>query len=387
MTIVMVGHKGVPARSGGIERHVEELSAALVRLGARVVSYDRAWYVGEVPSPSGITRRVSYGVTTKHLDAITHTFTALVLSLRDKPDVIHMHGVGPSLLAPLARVLHPKARLVCTFHCIDRTHAKWGAFARIMLRAGEWFTCRFAHRTIAVSDALAAYCLDEYQCQPAVIPNGVRVPSVESHDALSSFGLEPNRYIAMVTRLIPHKNVHVAIGAYRALTERRPDLVKTYPLVIVGSGAFTSVYEQELKQLAEATPGVRLLGEQHGAALASLQANATAHLSIASSEGMSIALLEAICYGRPVIVSDIPENTEVTGTLAPNVIPNDVMSLAHAIETMLELSDAERNAMGEKLRERILVKHDWNEIAKTTLELYRELKQEPLECAVPVTAP
>ena len=86
-------------------------------------------------------------------------------------------------------------------------------------------------------------------------------------------------------------------------------------------------------------------------------------------------------------MSDIPENTEVTGTLAPNVIPNDVMSLAHAIETMLELSDAERNAMGEKLRERILVKHDWNEIAKTTLELYRELKQEPLECAVPVTAP
>ncbi|HWQ99647.1 MAG TPA: glycosyltransferase family 4 protein [Candidatus Methylomirabilis sp.] len=381
----MVGHKGVPAKSGGIERHVEELSTALVRLGARVVSYDRAWYVGEAPSPAGVSRRWCYGLSTKHLDAITHTFTALVLALRDKPDVLHIHGVGPSLLAPLARALHPKARLVCTFHCVDRTHAKWGVFARLMLRAGEWLTCRFAHRTIAVSDALAAYCLNEYQCQPAVIPNGVRVASSANDHAVSSFGLEPNRYIAMVTRLIPHKNAHVAIGAYRALAERRPDLVKSFPLAIVGSGAFTSVYEQELKQLAESTPGVRLLGEQHGAALASLQANATTHLSIASSEGMSIALLEAICYGRPVIVSDIPENTEVTGTLAPNVIPNDTMSLAHAIESMLELSDAERNVMGEKLRERILVKHDWCEIAKATLCLYRELKQEPLECAVPAT--
>lgn len=376
MTIVMVGHKGVPARSGGIERHVEELSTALAHLGVRVVSYDRKWYVRSADAPAGVIRRWSYGLTTKHLDAITHTFTAIVLARRDRPDILHIHGVGPCLLAPVARLLHPRARLVATFHCVDRAHAKWGVFARLMLRLGEAFTCVFAHRTIAVSDALAAYCLDTYQCQPAVIPNGVRLSSGADRTQIARFGLAPFRYFAMVTRLIPHKNAHVAIEAHRALGERRPELVKEYPLIIVGGSSWTPDYEHELKRFAASTPNIRLLGEQHGEALASLQAYAAAHLSVASSEGMSIALLEAVCMGRPVIVSDIPENTEVTGSLAPRVAVNDVKSLSIAMERMLEMSEEERTAMGAALRERILVKHDWQNIAVQTNALYRELMRE-----------
>lgn len=373
MIVTMIGHKGVPSRSGGIERHVEELSTALVRFGVRVISFDRAWYVGALPSPLGIERRFSRGMRTKHLDALTHTFTALVLARRDHPDIIHVHGVGPSLLLPIARLLHPRTRLIATFHCVDRKHAKWGLFARLMLRLGEASACVFADRTITVSEALASYCLETYQCQSVSIPNGVRVPSVPDTGTLDAFGVMPKRYFLMATRLVPHKNVHVAIEAYRRLAERHPECAAAHPLIIAGSSAWTDAYVRTLRRQAADAPSVLLVGERLGNELAALQAHATCHLSVASSEGMSLSLLEAAAFGRPVIVSDIPENVEVTGSVMPRVPVGDAETLSDAMECVATLSDAERDEAGARLHARVMERHDWNRIAEQTLNVYRDV--------------
>jgi glycosyltransferase involved in cell wall biosynthesis len=373
MTIVMVGHKGIPAKSGGIERHVEELSASLVRLGARVISFDRAWYVEDAPSPKGVERRFSHGLHTKHLDAITHTLSALVLAMREKPDVIHVHGVGPSLLLPIARVLHPRARLISTFHCVDHLHAKWGIFARTMLRMGEWMSCAFANRTIAVSDFLATYCLNAYQAQPSVIPNGVRLPNTTAPVApLDLLSLEPKRYFLMATRLVGHKNAHVAIEAHHLLWLRRPDLAEAFPLVIAGGSSWTAPYARDLRATAAMYPYVRLVGERHGVELASLQNHAACHLSVSESEGMSISLLEAMAMARPVIVSDIPANVEVTGGLAPRVPAGDAHTLSDAMECAALLTDEERDHAGRTLQNVVRERHDWDRIAEATLRVYQE---------------
>ena len=373
MTIAMIGHKGLPAKSGGVERHVEELSAAFVRRGMSVISFDRHWYVGDEEMPEGVTRRWSYGIRSKHLDAITHTLTAIVLAMKDKPDVIHVHGVGPSLLLPLARVLHPSARIVSTFHCTDRKHTKWGGFARVMLRLGEGFSCWFAHRTIAVSDALAAYCLSEYGCQSTVIPNGVRMAEGAVSDSpVITLNVQPKRYFLMATRLVPHKNVHVAMEAHRLFAERRPDLAVSFPLVIAGGSSWTDAYANDIRRFAAGMPSIRLVGEQHGIALRSLQAHAACHLSVALSEGMSISLLEAGAYARPAIISDIPENIEVTGDLMPRVAPGDAQALSDAMECAALLTDAERDESGAKLAARVRERHDWDNIAEQTLDIYNE---------------
>jgi glycosyltransferase involved in cell wall biosynthesis len=372
MTIAMIGHKGIPAKSGGVERVVHELASSLASRGHRVISYDRKQYIGSDGPVSGVIRRMSFGIATKHLDAITHTLSAIVIAMREKPDIIHIHGVGPALAAPVARLLHPKARIIVTFHCVDRAHAKWGGFAKAMLRLGELFACVFAHRTITVSDAVASYCLEEYQCQTRVIPNGVRVRSALTTDALAAYGLRPTGYLLMVTRLVGHKNVHVAIEAYRRLRERRPDLVSDIPLVIAGASAETDAYADELHRRAELVPGVHFVGEKHGVELLELQSHAAAHLSIASSEGMSLSLLEAMGAGRPVIVSDLPENTVVTGTDALIVKTNDAEDLADAIIRLLSMDRADRERMARLLRERAVRNHDWNAIAEATECVYRE---------------
>ncbi len=373
MTVAMIGHKGLPAKSGGVERHVEELSAGLVRRGVNVISFDRKWYVGDEDAPEGVMRRFSRGIQTKHFDAITHTFSAIILAMKEKPDVVHIHGVGPSLLLPLARVLHPSARIISTFHSPDRLHAKWGGLARIMLRIGESFTCWFSHRTITVSNALAAYCLNEYSCQTVVIPNGVRMVEGDiSESPVVTMNLQPKRYFLMATRLVAHKNVHIAMEAHRLFAERRPDLATAFPLVIAGGSSWTDAYANHLRQFAAGMPSIRLVGEQNGIALKSLQAHAACHLSVASSEGMSIALLEAGAYARPAIISDIPENIEVTGDLMPRVPAGDAQSLSDAMECAALLSDTERDESGIRLAARIRERHDWDRIAEQTIGIYDE---------------
>lgn len=378
MTVVMIGHKGLPTRSGGIERHVEELSTELACLGVRVISFDRKWYVRDADPVPGILRRWSYGFRTKHLDAITHTLTAILLARRERPDIVHIHGVGPSLLIPLARLVMPRTRIISTFHCMDRAHKKWNRFARTMLRLGEWIACRFAHRTITVSESLASYCLKAYQAQTVVIPNGVRQTREPSSDVISALGLKPNGYFAMVARLIPHKNIHVAIEAHAMLAKRRPDLASSHPLVIVGGGAFTDEYASELRKMASDYPHVFLAGELYGETLNAIQAHALAHLSVSSSEGMSIALLEAMSMRRPLIVSDISENVEVTEHDALVVRVNDASSLSCAMETVLDMTDRERECMGDSLYRRIAVFHDWKNIAEQTRAVYAEALGSPI---------
>ncbi len=372
MTITMIGHKGVPSRAGGIERHVEELSAALAMRGVRVISFDRKWYVGDAEPIPGVERRWSHGLKTKHLDAITHTCTAIFLARRDHPDIVHIHGVGPSLLAPLARIVHPRAKVVSTFHCEDRKHAKWGVFARSMLWLGEAFACLFAHRTITVSDGLAAYCLNAYGCQSTMIPNGVRASRGASSAVLAQWNLAPLTYFAMVTRLIPHKNVHIGVEAHMELAKRRPELAMAHPLVIVGGASFTDDYVAELKAFIGSYPHVVMTGEQNGDALHALQEYALAHLSVSSSEGMSLALLEAMALAKPIIASDIRENADVVEADAILVKTNDVMSLSHAMEFLLEMTPAERDAMGALLAARTTARHDWNAIAAETVRVYED---------------
>src|SRR5512133_727521 len=100
MIVIMIGHKGLPAHSGGVERHVEELSKELVRLGVRVISFDRKWYVAELNPVCGVECGWRFGIHLKHLGASTHTLSAISLSRHEKPDVILVHGVGPSLVIP-----------------------------------------------------------------------------------------------------------------------------------------------------------------------------------------------------------------------------------------------------------------------------------------------
>jgi glycosyltransferase involved in cell wall biosynthesis len=373
MKIAMIGQKGLPSKFGGVETHVAELSTRLVRAGHTVTAYARTWYTPKGTSMfNGIRVIRLFSLRTKCFDAISHTLLATLHAIFViRPDVYHFHGVGPSLLAWVPRILAPRATVVTTFHSVDRLHGKWGPIARLALKLGEKATLAFAHTTIAVSKTIAEYAQAEYGGTAVYVPNGITPQRVSTDPILlEPFALQPFEYVIMVSRLVPHKGAHTLIEAWQKAKLQEPALFRTLKLAIVGGSAFTDDYVKKLEAMAATDSSVVLTGYQSGESLQALFAGARFAVHPSTSEGLPIAVLEAMSYGKAMIASDIPENLEVVADYGLTFKTGDAADLAAKI-IELARDPMQAASLGHVARTYVEDDFNWDDIATEILSIYR----------------
>ncbi|MDP3985696.1 MAG: glycosyltransferase family 4 protein [bacterium] len=366
MNIAMLGLKSIPVSEvgGGVERHVEELSERLVRRGHTVYVYVRSH---ELPPRAprtwrGVRLIALPTIRRKHMETIVHTFLASLHVLFLPVQVVHYHGVGPATLAWIPRLFKPWAKVVVTFHSIDRFHKKWGRFARWYLGFGEWASLHFPHRTIAVSHMIQIYAHRRYRKPPSYVPNGVEINIIRRFDQLANFDLEKKEYFITVARLIRHKGIHYLIQAFRGLKTNKK-------LVIVGAPSFTEDYADYLARLAADDPRILFVGFQKGEALAQLYAHAYASIHPSESEGLSMTILEAMSYGTAVLISDIPENLEA---IDHSGFSFETRNVADLRKKLRELIDNPKKVMTYARKGRTFVRdnYNWDSIVTQTEAVY-----------------
>jgi len=366
MKIAMIGQKGIPATYGGVERHVEELSARLAAKGHDVTAYCRRHYTpGEVKVFRHVRVKVLPSLHTKHLDAISHTALAVYCALREGFDILHFHAIGPSLLSLVPR-LRPYRRcgIVATVHSLDWKRRKWGAFARWCLRRGEAAAVRFPHRTIVVSKQLREY-FERRGKSVVYIPNGVEAPVPEPMDELKKFGLSEKRFVLWLGRFVPEKRVEDLIEAFCRLSD-------DWRLLLGGEIDETDPYMKQLKARAEGDERIIFPGGIYNRAKWEALGNAALVVLPSEFEGFPIALLEAMRYARPVLAADIPEHLEalqpgVNGFTFPVA---DTSALAERMQWILDHPD-EATAAAQRAAEDAKV-YDWDRITDQTESLYRD---------------
>ncbi len=372
MKIAFIGQKGIPTQSGGVEKHVENIAVRMAQDGHEVFVYVRSHYTRpSLKKYRGVTLIHTPSINTKHLDAITHTFVSTLHALFCGYDVIHYQAVGPTTLTFIPKLLLWKTKVVSTFHCQDQFHKKWGWFARRYLQFGEYVTCTVPDATVVVSRGLQDYALKQYDRKAVFIPNGADIETNVGTDILSHFGLREKRYILSVGRLVKHKGVHYLINAFGQLEDTNK-LPNNFKLVIVGKNAETPEYEEYLKVMSKNRENILFLGEQTGRNLRQLFANAYLFVQPSESEGMSIALLEAMGYGLTAVVSDIDANTEVVADAGAIFENKNIEDLRDKLAVLLNRPE-DVAALGKKAQKRIEDHFSWNAIAKRTVKLYQSL--------------
>ncbi|MBT7228202.1 glycosyltransferase family 4 protein, partial [Candidatus Parcubacteria bacterium] len=305
----------MPAVQGGVERHVHDLSLKLAKNDHQVTVYSRTWYTGKKEDIifDGVQIKHLPSIHTKHLDAITHTFLATIDAIKNKYDIIHYHGIGPSLLSWIPRIFSPKSMVVSTFHSIDRYDKKWNFLAKLIFRLAERCTCYFPHKTITISRGLQKYCLNEFYKEADYIPNGINLfEKPLSDDKIKEYNLKKNNYLLAVSRLIPTKGVHVLIKAFNEIKKENKDneKIQNLKLAIVGGSVYTNEYVKELHKLASLNNNIIFTDFQSGETLDQLYGHSLGLVHPSFNEGLPLTVLEAMSYSKPALVSNINEHRE-----------------------------------------------------------------------------
>lgn len=379
MRVAFIGQKGIPAVSGGVEKHVEKLATHLAARGQEVFVYVRDHYTDPALTEfQGVTLIHIPSIRTKHLDALSHSLFATLHALFQPYDVIHYQSIGPSVWSIIPRLLKPSAKVVATFHSRDYFHRKWGWFAQLCLRAAEYATCTVPKKTIVSTGTYVEYVRRTYGRDAVFIPNGAAVAFEPDTAALNRWSLRPRRYILVVSRLVAHKGIHYLIKAFKELedTNRLPN---NFKLVIVGAHANTEEYERYLKVISEGRGNIVFAGEQSGQAMETLYSHGFLFVQPSEEEGLPLALLEAMGHGLFPIVSDIPSMREAVAETGAHFIPKDVEGLKRELAYYLSRpSEVER--LGCLARERIRERYGWEAITGRTVQVYADvLKQQSLK--------
>lgn len=375
MRVAVTGMRGFPNAIGGIETHAENLCPRLAAMGCDVIVFTRKPYVDAgLKEYRGVRLVRLPAFRNKHLETFVHTLFAVFAAKSIRPDILHIHAIGPALFVPVARLLGMK--VIMTHHGADYERQKWGRLAKFVLRTGERLGCRWANRVICISDHVAASVREKYGCDPAVIPNGVEVPDeAHSTDTLERYGLKKGEYILAVGRLVPEKGFHDLVEAFRLLRTGRngsgPPRSLPPKLVIVGNAVHDDAYSARLKNAADGTEDVVLTGFLTGKPLHEVYAHAALFVLPSYHEGLPIVLLEAMSHGLSCIASDIPANRGAGLPDERYFRAGDVQSLA------LRMGECMENPLppkaGQEQARRIAEQFSWERIASETFEVYTEV--------------
>lgn len=386
MRILMLSWEYPPVSHGGLARHVQDLSEALVRKGIEVFVVTQG--SAELPADEIINgvrvlRTIPVAVTANNFveDILQLNFQllerALVLfrELDNNLDIIHGHDW---LVFWASKVLKHSftTPLIYTIHATEfgRNQGIYNDMQRY-INDLEWYASFEAWKLIVCSQYMNNEVRNLFQVpedKAVVIGNGVNEENYrgDSSPAYRDFYASPDEDIVFyVGRIVREKGIQVLIQAI-------PEILKTNPktkFVIAGKGP----YLDNLRSLAEylgVAERVYFTGFISDRERNNLYWIADVAVFPSLYEPFGIVALEAMVTRTPVIVSEVGGLAEFVrdGENGLTVKPNDPQQLAEKIRFLLNNKERARE-MASRAYE--IVKRDftWDEIANKTLAVYEEV--------------
>lgn len=272
----------------------------------------------------------------------------------DGPDVIfHAHGYYPTLL--LAHM--PKARTLTTVHnrCGEDFRMEKGFLLGSYMAYNYLRALPRLSAFVPICHSMKDYYLQhiprraskEAQTSATVIPNGVTTPAP----------LPTNKKTDMRTKLAIPADAPVLLypaGFTKRKNQRRiikelRNSPRDFVVLFAGQGSL----EQSCREMVSTDNRFRFLGFQMD--LSALWNASDFLISPSLSEGMPMAVLEALIHGIPCILSDIPVHKEIIKSIPGSGI-NFTLS--------------QEDALLQAFEDALTAKFDHNNIRNKAIELY-----------------
>lgn len=399
MRILMLSWEYPPRIVGGIARHVEEISEALVTQGHEV-------HVVTADHPGTPERETVNGVhihRVKNWDFEPPDFLSWVLQLqlgmvsyaleahRVTPfDMVHAHD----WLVAHAGITLKKGLgipLVATIHATEsgRNRGVLASEFSKFVNQMEWRLCFEAWRVIVCSDYMygevkSAFGVPDDKLD--IVPNGVKYGKFERTMSKAN-AIQFRRHLAsdnqkivfFVGRMTPEKGAHILLEAVPKILAEFQDA----RFVIVGKGGFLPELKRRAHELG-VMPYVNFTGFVADEDLLKIYQVIDVAVFPSLYEPFGIVALEGMAAEVPVVVSDtgglgsIVEHTKSGIT----TYPGNADSLAWGILETLKNADYAK-WLATNGRKRVVETYNWEKIAKSTSIIYERVAKEAGAATVP----
>ncbi|BDG09637.1 glycosyltransferase [Anaeromyxobacter paludicola] len=208
----------------------------------------------------------------------------------------------------------------------------------------------------------------------AVIPNGVTPPAARPDRGAfaARFPSVANRRLLLfLGRIHPKKGLPILVEAWARLA-REAELAREDWLLVVAGPDQLGHAAEVAGRVAERglQRSVLFTGPLFGEAKAEALTAADAFVLPSHSEGFSMAVLEAMSLGLPVVVTRAC-NFDVQALGAGLVCDPEEGSLSAALRDLVRLPPGERERLGARGREEVLRRYTWQEVAEQVHSVYR----------------
>lgn len=359
---------------GGVERGTVEMTQAIAQAGgAALVASAGGRLAAAVERAGG--RNIALKLASRNPWRIWRNARLLAQVIRrERVDIVHARSRAPAWSAWLA-ARRTGAKFVTTYHGSYNEDLPFKRRYNSVMAKGAL--------VIAISRHIAAMIEARHGIDPTrirIIARGVD-PAVFDPDAVNharviklstAWRLPDGAPTVMLPgRLTRWKGQGVLIEAMALM--RHTEAV----CVLVGSDQGRDRYTRELQRLAERLgvgARVRVAGDCADMPAALMLSDIVVNAST-DPEGFGRVVIEAQSMARPVIASDHGGAVEtiehgVTGWRVP---PGDAAALAAALDRALDLSEAERAAIGARARASVRARYTVEAMQAATIEVYREL--------------
>lgn len=292
----------------------------------------------------------------------------------DRRAAIHQHGIWTAV-SSVTRFLHEQ-RGVPSVIAPHGSLQDWAlhksrmrkALALRLYERENLFNCSCLH---ALSATELADCRAFGLRNPiAIMPNGVSEQWLASSgDGLafrSEHHIDEAHILLYLSRVTPKKGLPMLCQAIAEIGDR----MRGWVLVIAGPDEFGHMAElAELIGRLGLEHSVQFVGSLYGADKRDAFAAADAFVLPSYSEGLPMAVLEAMGLGLPVVVTDATPIGEIGQESCGWRVPADRSSLADVLVELSQCSDDELLLMGQNGKRVVASRYTWQQVARMTLEL------------------
>lgn len=296
-----------------------------------------------------------------------------------RPQLVHTNHPADAMLGNLAARVLGVPCITTVQSPLDqirysKTNVLSGNLAYQRYLWAERLACRFANKTIAVSNLIREELIEKHICSPSKVTtihygvdlelfNPGRFP-VSSSDTLT---------VGCVARISAEKGIQYFIEAAIRLSEHWPNV--RFDLVGgVRNRAEQLYFEKCLKILDSSGKRslFRFLG--HKTDIPSLLSQMDVVVVPSLSEGLPLAVIEAIAMGKPLVASNVDGIPEIVanGETSLLVEPGNANAIAIAIEQLLR-DESLRTEMGRKARLRAEEAFSQKRMIEQTLQCYESI--------------